>query len=220
MATFLEVVNDVMCRMRKDAAFSIAANNYTKLIGKLVLDAKRFAEDAHHWSHLWQSVELTTSSGVEQYSITGTNGRTTLYQIIDGTNQNTLKPVTNANFTYRQKIGTVTSGAPSNYRLRGVDSNGALQIDLWPIPAGAYTLWVDAIIPQDNFAVDGTADATEISVPWEPIALRAWAYAMKERGEDQSAGFNEALSEAKRSLARAIVLDRNNQPENRAYRVV
>jgi len=220
VATQLEIVNDVLLRMRLDTINTVASSAYSKLVATLVNDAKRMVEDAHHWSHLWSSVEITTSANTTQYSLVGSNERTTIYQLIDATNQNTLRPMDNPEMTYREKIATTANNAPTHYRVRGVDSNGALYLDLWPTPGGTYTLWADCIIPQNNLAVDGTDNNTSIIVPAEPVILRAYAYAIKERGEDEGTRYADALEQAKRSLGRAISMDRNNQPDRRVYRVV
>lgn len=215
----LEIINNVLIRMRKDTVSSAASSAYSKLIATLVNDAKRFVEDAHHWSMLWSSVELTTASGTGTYTLTGSNDRTTIYQIIDATNEHQIYKIGQSEFTKLQKWGTTSNGIPTKYRVRG-QSGGALSLDLWPTPGGTYTLLADCVIPQANFELDGTTDTTELSVPWEPVALRAYAYAIKERGEDQGQSFLESLDLAKKSLGRAVALDREHMPENRVWRVV
>lgn len=215
----LEIVNNVLLRMRKDTVTSVASSAYSKLIATLVNDAKRFCEDAHHWSMLWSSVELTTAASTQTYTVTGSNERSTIYQIIDQTNQNTLCKIAQTEFTKKDKLGVSADNIPTHYRVRGLTS-GALSIDLWPQPNGTYTLWADCVIPQANFEIDGTTNTTELTIPWEPVALRAYAYAIKERGEDQGQSFLETLDLAKKSLGRAIALDRDHMPENRVWRVI
>ena len=48
--TYLQLVNSVLRRIREDEVSSVSQNNYSKLIGEFVNDAKRTVEDSYDWT--------------------------------------------------------------------------------------------------------------------------------------------------------------------------
>ncbi len=70
-ATYLQMVNDVLVRLRVQQVGSVSDTDYSMLIGKFVNDAKRQVEDAFDWNVLRQTVVVTTASGVSSYSLVG-----------------------------------------------------------------------------------------------------------------------------------------------------
>ena len=50
--TYLELVNDVLIRLREAEVETVSQTDYSKLIGKFVNDAKRQVEDAYSWNVL------------------------------------------------------------------------------------------------------------------------------------------------------------------------
>ena len=50
--TYLDLVNDVLVRLREAQVASVSQNTYSALIGKLVNDAKREVEDSWNWDTL------------------------------------------------------------------------------------------------------------------------------------------------------------------------
>ena len=53
--TYLELVNDVLVRLREPVVTTVSETTYSALIGKFVNDAKRSIEDAFAWNVLGQS---------------------------------------------------------------------------------------------------------------------------------------------------------------------
>ena len=45
--TYLELVNDVLLRLREQTVTTVSLTNYSQLIGKFVNDSKRQIEDAY-----------------------------------------------------------------------------------------------------------------------------------------------------------------------------
>ena len=69
--TYLELVNDVLVRLREPTVATVTATDYSTLIGKFVNDAKRQIEDAFSWNVLGQTITVTTTSGTYSYALTG-----------------------------------------------------------------------------------------------------------------------------------------------------
>jgi len=75
MATYVDVVNNVLTRLREPVVTSVQDTNYAKLIGLFVNDAKREVEDAYDWNALGATVTLTTVSGTYNYTLTNSKTR-------------------------------------------------------------------------------------------------------------------------------------------------
>ena len=50
LPTYLELVNDILVRMREPEVSTVQENVLSKLVGRLVNDAKRQVEDAYSWN--------------------------------------------------------------------------------------------------------------------------------------------------------------------------
>ena len=59
--TYLNIVNNVLRRMREEEVSSIQENTYAKMVGDFVNDAKRTVEDAWDWSALRTTLTITTA---------------------------------------------------------------------------------------------------------------------------------------------------------------
>ena len=69
--TYLELVNNVLRRMREDEVSTVAENTYSKMVGDFVNDAKNIVEAAWDWSGLRTTLTITTTSGIFNYVLTG-----------------------------------------------------------------------------------------------------------------------------------------------------
>ena len=67
--TYLDLVNDVLVRLREAQVSSVSQNGYSSLVGALVNDAKREVEDAWNWDVLRDTVSFTTQQGTFNYNI-------------------------------------------------------------------------------------------------------------------------------------------------------
>ena len=81
--TFLQLVNDVLVRLRETEVNSVQDTLYSKLIGKLINDSKRRVENAFDWNALGSMITVTTVSGTTNYSIVGSGGRFRTLQVLD-----------------------------------------------------------------------------------------------------------------------------------------
>ncbi|MGB0359779.1 MAG: hypothetical protein ACPGC4_08155, partial [Litorivicinaceae bacterium] len=80
--TYLELVNNVLKRLRERTVNSVSESAYSELIGVLVNDAKSEVENAWNWSALRNTLTLTTSSGVFNYELNGTGNNFSVMDVV------------------------------------------------------------------------------------------------------------------------------------------
>jgi hypothetical protein len=208
--TYLELVNDVLTRLRETTVATVTETNYSSLIGKFVNDAKRQVEDAYTWNVLNQTVTVTTTSGTSSYSLTGTGQKFRINDAINITSVITLDNTTVADMTRKLNFGTPSQGIPSEFCFNGVDGNGDTKIDLFPVPSGVFTLLFDLTIPQANLSVDSTS----VKVLDYLVAQNAYARALMERGEDGGTTTSDAYVLYKGMLSDAVAMESTRYPED------
>ncbi len=207
--TYLELVNDVLARLREPSVTSVTQTAYSTLIGKYVNDAKRQVEDAWNWDALDTVLTVTTSAGTSLYTVTGSSNRHKAIKVNDATNQATLCNVPFRWIQDQQQLSTVQNGAPVNYAWSGTDGTDS-KVTLFPTPDGTYTIYFNLIVPQAALL----AGTDVLTVPSEPVILGAYARAIVERGEDGGLNSSEAYALFKSSLADHIALESTRQTEN------
>lgn len=215
LPTFLELVNDVLVRMREPEVSTVNENILSKLVGKQVNDAKRQVEDAFRWNALKSTVSVSTVSGTSNYTLTGTNARTKIFEVWNNTNKNYMKYAPAVSMK-EWLLGVGATGVPYYFNFNGVDSNGAQKVDLYPIPDSVYSLQFDLIIPQDSLV----NDADTMSVPMEPVTHLAFAKALVERGEDGGLQSSEAYALFKQVLADYVSIESGRYPEGELWEAV
>jgi hypothetical protein len=208
--TYLELVNDVLVRLRESTVSTVGETTYSSLIGKFVNDAKRQIEDTYTWNVLAQTVTITTTSGVSSYALTGAGQKFRVTDAINTTSVITLDNTTVADMNRKLNFGTPSQSIPSEFCYNGVDGNGDTKVDLFPVPNGVYTLLFDLIIPQANL----TADGTSVKVLDYLVTQSAYARALIERGEDGGTNSTEAYALFKGMLSDAIAMESTRYPED------
>ena len=213
--TFLELVNDVLVRLREPEVSTVNENTLSKIVGKMVNDAKRQVEDAYNWNALTATLTAVTIPAVFNYALVGIGNRFKVIDVWDSTSASTLSPVSTRQMNQNFLLGntTATIGAPSEYNFNGVSSLGDAQVDIWPVPDRAYTLFFNLYIPQEALA----ADADQMLVPKEPVILLAKAMALVERGEDGGLSNSEAYGIYKSSLSDAIAIESSRYPDEDSW---
>ena len=208
--TYLQLVNDVLVRLREPQVASVSSNSYSALVGKLVADAKREVEDAWSWDVLRTTYTANTDSSSFNYTLTGIGTRFRVLQASNDTSDWFLeyRPASYMTETLILTPGPQT-GSPIYYNFNGVDANGDSQVDLFPKPDGVYTIRFDVIKPEEELVND--TDTTEL--PKSPIVLLAWAKAIEERGEDGGINVSSQYGVAKQSLADHIAIEAGRRPD-------
>ena len=216
LPTFLELVNDVLIRMREPEVSTVNENVLSKLVGKFVNDAKRQVEDAYNWNALTNTTTALTSDGAFNYILTGSNHR---FKIIDVFNTNTrmfMKNVGKHQMTsWLLGQATPQKGSPAYFNVNGIDVNGDTAVDVYPVPDGAYTIYFNFYDPQPNLV----ADSDQMVVPYEPVVHLAYAKALVERGEDGGLRSSEAYGLYQQVLADYIAIESARVPEEDSWRV-
>ena len=208
--TYLQLVNNVLVRLRENEVSSVSDTPYSSLIGVFVNDAKREVENATMWQALNQTIVVNTVAGTRNYSITGSGQRFRTHQVLNDT-QDIEVVQAPANWIDRQYyLGSIQNAAPCYYNYNGVDSAGDTQVDVWPRPDGVYQLRFDLNIPQ----ADLTSNSDIIKTPPHLIQLLAYAKAIGERGEDGGTSFNEIYQQYRLALADEIAIERNRYNED------
>jgi hypothetical protein len=208
--TYLELVNDVLTRLRETNVSTVTETNYSALIGKFVNDAKRQIEDAYTWNCLSQTITVTTTSGTYSYSLTGAGQKFRVMDAINTTSVITLDNIAVSDMNRKLNFGTPSQSIPSEFCFNGLDGSGDTKIDLFPVPSGVFTLLFDLIIPQANLSSDGTT----VKVLDYLVAQSAYARALIERGEDGGTNSSEAYALFKGMLSDAIAMESTRYPED------
>ena len=73
--TYIDLVNNVLRRLRETTVRTVSSNTYSALIGDLVNDAKDLVESAWDWSSLRTTLAINTSNGVYNYALTGSQNK-------------------------------------------------------------------------------------------------------------------------------------------------
>jgi hypothetical protein len=207
--TYLQLVNDVLIRLREPEVTSVTDNTYSKLIGRYVQDAQRQVEDAYNWNALTNTLTMNTVANLFNGVLVGSGTRFRVLSIINDTSNwfLTYKSSTEMDDLFLNQSTQV--GPPLYYNFNGVDTAGDTQVDLYPIPDATYVIRFNIIQPQDPLQFD----SDEILVPAEPVIFLAYAKALAERGEDGGMSSSEAYALYQTSLADHISTEGNRYPD-------
>ena len=211
--TYKELINEVLVRLREETVASdwsgaindsSSVNDYQKVIGSLVNDAKRSVESYHDWLVLRETVDVSTVAATKNYNLS--SGQE--FKVLDVVNNSTGNQLAQVSRTYLNSImyPTDPTGEPNYYGFNGSDSSNNLKVDLSPIPTEAQTISFDIVKYQDTL----TSATTVVKIPHQPIILGAYARAIAERGEDGGTQSSIAAQEAASSLAQAVMMDSGN----------
>jgi hypothetical protein len=210
MKTYIDLVNDVLIRLRESEVQTIAQTPYSKLIGKFINDGKRQVEDAWNWNTLRDTVTVTTANNTTNYALTGAGIRFKVISVVDDTNNRQLDNAMYSAVFVEQLTNDSIVNIPQYYSFNGVDSNGDTEVDFFPTPNGAYSIKFSIVKPQAELSVDSTL----MLVPAEPVIFYAYAKALAERGEDGGLQSGEAYQLYLQSLADHIAIESSrSQPD-------
>lgn len=200
--TYLELVNDVLIRLRESEVQTVTQNSYSKLISKFINDGKRQVEDAYDWNVLRNTIAVNTSSATYKYTLTGVGIRFKVIDVINDTSNFRLD-LANTSFMNQLFLTSPSTAAPTYYNFNGVDNNNDTQVDLFPIPDNTYNIKFNIIKPQAELS----SNSDVLLVPNEPVIFYAYARALAERGEDGGLTGAEAYQLYLQSLADHISIE-------------
>lgn len=217
MATYLDIVNDVLVRLREPEVTSVTQNPYTKLISKFVNDAKEEVENAWDWSHLRTTITVNTVADTFAYVLSTSGTRMEVLNVINDTSDWFMEYKTAREFTdYYRNVPNVQTGAPQYYSFNGLDASEDTIVEVFPKPDAAYTLRFNLIVRPSELVTNDEV----VYAPTRPIIMLALAKAIEERGEDGGISSTSAYATAQRVLNDAISFDAAKHPEELIFREV
>ena len=216
LPTYLELVNDVLVRMREPEVTTVQANVLSKLVGTLVNDSKRQVEDAYNWNSLTATLTAVTVASTFNYGLVGLGTRFKIIDAYNSTKQAAMRNISTRVMNERFMVSTPQTGSPFEYNFNGVTAAGDTQVDLYPVPTGVETILFNMFIPQEKMV----NDTDTLLAPEEPVVLGAFARALVERGEDGGLNSAEAYGLYKSSLADAIAIESSRYVEEDGWEAV
>jgi hypothetical protein len=211
--TYLELVNDVLVRLREPTVTTVALNSYSTLIGKFVNDAKRQIEDAFSWNALGTTITVTTAASTSSYSLTGAGQKFQVMDVINTTSNVGLTNISFVDMNRKLNFTPLANQIPTEFAFDGVDGSYDTKVNLYPIPDGVYTIKFALTVPQATL----TSDSTVVLVADTLVAQNAYARALVERGEDGGLSSSEAYQLYKSMLSDYIALEGTRYPENQEF---
>ena len=211
--TYLQLINNVLIRLRETQVSTNNETAYSTLIGLFVNDAKRQIEDAFSWNVLGQTVTITTVAATYVYSMTGAGQKFQVQDAINTTSNIGLQNISFVEMNRYQNLVPTTNGIPQYYAFDGVDGNGDTKVVLYPRPDGVFNIPFSLTVPQATLAADGTS----VLVPDSLVVQNAYARALVERGEDGGLSSSEAYQLYRGMLADQIALEGTRYPENQEF---
>jgi hypothetical protein len=211
--TYLELVNDVLIRLREPSVTTVTANDYSTLIGKFVNDAKRQVEDAYAWNVLGTTITLSTTAGTYSYALTGSGQKFQVLDVLNVTSNVSMRNIDFVTMNRYQNFSTPVNGIPTYYAFDGVNGNYDTKVTIYPRPDGVYSIPFSLAVPQATLS----SDSTVVLVPDVLVSQNAYARALVERGEDGGLSSSEAYALYKSMLSDYIALEGTRYPENQEF---
>jgi hypothetical protein len=209
--TYLEAVNSVLRRLREREVSSVSETSYSRLIGDFVNDARNEVENAWNWSSLRTTLTLNTTADVFNYEMNGSKNNFNVIDVLNDTTNMFMAYKSGQEFDKLFLAQEPTSkGAPIYYNWNGVSADGDAQVDIYPIPDGAYTIRFNVLLRNTDLVGDGDV----MAIPSRPVVLLAFAKAVEERGEDGGNSSQYAFGTGMRALADEIAYDAARRPED------
>jgi hypothetical protein len=178
-----------------------------------VQDAQRKGEDSYNWNSLSETLSAVTVPNLFNFVLVGAGVRFRLIDALNDTKNYFLRYKSTHEMNNLFLNNTPAKGAPMYYNFNGVSPEGDTQVDIYPIPDGAYDLRFNIIQPQDPLRFD----SDELLIPAEPVIFLATAKALAERGEDGGMASSEMYALYKQSLSDFISLEQNRYEEETAW---
>lgn len=214
--TYLETVNSVLLRLRENEVPSVSNNNYSKLIGEFVNDAKRIVEDSWDWHSLRTTFTITTVANTFSYQLSGSDVGLKTLDVINDTSNYFMKPVSSTYMNNAYLNSAVPNSSPVYYSWNGFSQSGEALIDVYPIPDKAYTIRVNAVDKKSRMS----SDSDNLFVPSDAVIQYAYALAARERGETGGTSAAELFGIADQTLADRIALDAGRTEEETIWKPV
>ena len=207
--TYLEIVNNVLRRLREPEVTSVNSTTYSKMIGDFVNDAREMVQNAWHWSGLQQEFTVSTTTGNSLLTLPNSN-KTLIEYAYNTSDDFKLEYRPKEWINDRYEIGENPQASPVYWTYNSEDSSNNTVLKLYPEPDAAYVLKFFCS-PKDTNLTD---DSDVVFVPDMPIIHLTVALAARERGETGGTSVAEYFAIADKFLTDAIALDAAKHPED------
>ena len=214
--TYLNLMNNVLRRLREEETTSVTSTTYVKMVGDFINDAKKVVEEATDWSALRETIVITTTASDNSYSLTGGGDNVKVMSVINDTQNCFMEYQTKDWFNDSLYISNAVEGAPKYYTYNGLDSSGDTEVLVGPTPDGVYSLRFDVVKRQ----ADLSSNTDSLLVPAMPVIHYAVALLARERGETGGTSTAEYFSIADKFLSDAIAIDAAKHPEEMIFRTI
>ena len=211
--TLLQLVNNVLRRLREDEVVSVTQTKYSKMAVDFINDAAALVENAWDWSALRREVVVTTANGTSDYLVADSGSNSKLLYFVNDDLKQFLEYRPTA-WVEERRIGNTVLQSPQYFTYYN-SGDGDLRVRLWPTPDDVYALRYYAKFPQEALENDGDV----LLVPWLPVLHTALALLAREKGETGGTSVAEYFAIADRYLSDAIAYDAANHPEDLVFTV-
>ena len=211
--TYLDLVNNVLRRMREDEVSNISENTYSKMVGDFVNDAKKLVENTWDWSALRTVKTISTVDGTYVYAIADSKDTYKDLTVVNDTDNIFMEYRPQSWFEEQYFINTPAEGSPQYYTYDSLDSNGDTQISVYPKPDAVYSIRINAVIRNDDL-VNNTDN---LVIPSAPVVHLALAMLARERGETGVTSTPEYFAIADKYLSDAVALDAQKVPDQTVW---
>lgn len=211
--TYLELVNNVLRRLRENEVSDVTSSTYGKMAGDFVNDAKNLIETSWDWSTLRVTKTIPTVAGTSVYSITDSKDKYKELTFVNDTSNVFLEYRPSIWFEEQYNINQTAEGSPQYYTYDGFDGNDDTKIKLYPKPDAVYSIKATGVIRNDDL-VD---NADKLYIPHMPVIHLAVALLARERGETGGTSTAEYFSIADKFLTDAIAIDAAKHPEETVW---
>ena len=208
--TYVDIVNNVLRRMREEEVTSVQDTTYSKMVGDFVNDAKKLVEDAWDWSSLRTTLTVDTVEDIFSYSLVGSKNKIKILDALNDTSNFFLEYKGSSWFNDKYLNSTTAAkGTPVNYSFNGVDENGDTVVEVYPKPNDVYSLRFNVVLRNEDLV----NDTDNLVIPSQPVIHMAVALLARERGETGGTSTPEYFGIADKYLSDAIALDAARHPE-------
>jgi len=214
--TYLNLMNNVLRRLREEETTSVTSTTYVKMVGDFINDAKKVVEEATDWSALRETIVVTTTASDNSYSLTGGGDNVKVMCVLNDTSNLFMDYQTKDWFNEQLYISSAAEGAPRYYTYNGLDSSGDTEVLVGPTPDDVYSLRFDVVKRQADLSVNDDS----LLVPAMPVIHYAVALLARERGETGGTSTAEYFSIADKFLSDAIAIDAAKHPEEMVFRTI
>ncbi|MDJ0764850.1 MAG: hypothetical protein QNJ97_17850 [Myxococcota bacterium] len=194
MATFLEVTNRVLKRLREDAATDVNQDTLVSIVSDMVADMQDDMIGRHAWSNLFANQVITLADATATYTLAISpnselaqepGGGPNVYYFESGDTQAAgyMYVTTQQELTQMKARQGDQTGQPCYIAFTPNYVAGNYTVEVFPVPTAGEA---GDTIEAEFFVVPARLAANDdaLSVPDRPVFLGAYYQAVNERGEE------------------------------------